>query len=240
MLTSRYRNLLVILLAGGCCACLKPAKTPFPVDPEVTFASHEVRSGLAVDRTRDGGQAQVVAPSWFRRPGAPTFVLRVGKETRAAFWVSGSDRVVVRKGSGDASSAGSVEGAWEHGAIRLTLRTADGTVFRTDTLARAVPGGGPGALSRTAQTVLDVRGTYRTTLRDAAGEPAGWLRVQVGPYQRAPRIYDGVLPETIDDGLAGAAVLALRAEITWIEEHALDVYRGAGGDRLQRSIDMSR
>jgi hypothetical protein len=112
--------------------------------------------------------------------------------------------------------------------------------LRTDTFAREGAGTGPSLLSRNAQTVLDVRGAYRATVRDDAGKPIGWLRARISPYQPSPRIYDARLPADVDDSVPAAVALALRDEIDWIERNAIDVYRGSGGDRLERSIDLGR
>ena len=95
-------------------------------------------------------------------------------------------------------------------------------------------------LSRNAQTVLDVRGTYRAALRDAKGGETGWLRVKVTPYAESPRIYDGVLPAEVGPGLAAATAVALGSEIDWIENHALNVYRGTSGGPLRESVPMGR
>ena len=88
--------------------------------------------------------------------------------------------------------------------------------------------------------MIDVRGTYQAALRDAKGAPVGWLRVRVGPYLPAPRIFEGVVPAAVDPALSAAAAVALDAEIDWIEAHALDVYRGDGGGGLERSVPLRR
>jgi hypothetical protein len=87
---------------------------------------------------------------------------------------------------------------------------------------------------------LDVRGTYRTTIRDEKGAPLGWFRVRISPYQGAARLYDARLAADLDDTLAVAVTLALHDEIDWIERHTTNVYRGNAGDQLERSIDLSK
>jgi hypothetical protein len=82
------------------------------------------------------------------------------------------------------------------------------------------------ALSSQAQTVLDVRGTYRAQLQDSTGAAVGWLRVQISPYQAATRIYDGVVPPSLNGPLATAAVALVDYDVDYIEGHALDVYQG--------------
>jgi len=242
MFTPRLCNLFVIsaasLLAGAGCHRFGG---PVPVDPGVTFAAHRERGGLAIDRLKGGGPGTLQAPGWLRAPDAPTYLLRTDGETRAALWAFGRSRVLVRREpSTHAESLGEVTASWEDGAIRLTLYLPAGTSFHTDAFTREGGGTGPGTLSRTAQTVLDVRGTYRAAVHNGSGAAAGWLRVRVSPYQEAARIYDGVLPPEIDDGLAAAAAVAIDTEVTWVEDHALDVYRGTGGGPLERSIPSGR
>jgi hypothetical protein len=102
-------------------------------------------------------------------------------------------------------------------------------------------GGALPALSRTAQTVLDVRGTWQASVRDSNGAAVGWMRARIGPYLPAPRIFEARLPQALPPELATGAAAALDAEIDWIEDHALNVYRG-GGDTgpLERSVPMSK
>jgi hypothetical protein len=239
MLMHLFRNKLVALAALllAISGCLRPP-TPFPVAADVNFAAHAESRRLVLDRTRAGSTGIAVPPQLFRRAGAATFVVKLGKDEVAWIWVTGPDGAVVRRTpSADAPLTGEVRSTWDDNAIRLTLHTSDGTVFASDVFVREGGGTGPDRLSRNAQTVLDARGSFRAELRDAAGGSAGWLRVRVSPYQRAPRIYDDVFPPAIDDPLATAAALVLDAEVSWIEDHALDVYRGApGGGRLEQSF----
>jgi hypothetical protein len=58
----------------------------------------------------------------------------------------------------------------------------------------------------------------------------GWWEVEiVEPFR--PRIYAGVMPATSPAAEAGL-MLALNSEIDWIENHALDVFRGTSGGHL--------
>jgi len=160
----------------------------------------------------------------------------------AFFWPGRGGRVVARPGQSSTEPPSvEAEPAFDAGAVKLTIRGSGGGSLRTDTFGREGSGTGPSLLSRNAQTVLDVRGTYRATVRDDKGKPVGWFRVRISPYQPAPRIYDALLPGDVDDTLPAAATLARREEIDWIERHAIDVYRGSGsGDQLERSIDLGR
>ena len=236
------RRLPSVLLAGTAALAIGCAglRRPLAVDPDANFAAHREHGGLVVDRLAPGRAGELRPARWVRLPGDPTFVLEVDGERIAALWVAG-ERVVVRRAPAeDAPVVGEIDPAWDAGAIRLVIRAADGSSLRTDPFARKVADTGPDALTRASQTVIDVRGTYQAALRDAKGAPVGWLRVRVGPYLPAPRIFEGVVPAAVDPALSAAAAVALDAEIDWIEAHALDVYRGDGGGGLERSIPARR
>lgn len=229
-------TLLAAALTLGCAMLRRPV----PVDPEATFAAHQEHAGLVIDRLAAGRSGELRPPGWFRRPGAPSFVLVAGGERLAAYWPD-TERVVVRRApSTEAPLVGEVTSSWEQGSIRLALQPVGGPTFRSDPFAREGGGTGTATLTRTAQTVIDVRGTYRATLRDASGAAVGWLRTRITPYQEASRIFDAVLPAAIQPELAVAAATALNTEIDWIEDHALDVYRGTTGGPLERSIPAPR
>lgn len=233
----RSRLPLALATATAACALAPPH---IAVEPDATFAAHQEHRGLVIDRLAGGRTATLGPAGWIRLPGEPTFVLDADGERVAAFWLSG-ERVVVRRTSSETSPVvAEITPSWEDGAIRLTLQADGGPPFRTDVFARAGPGIGPDRLTRIAQTVLDVRGKYETAVRDAGGVRVGSLRVRVGPYLPSPRIFDGVLPGSLSPELAVAAAAALNAEIDWIEDHVLNVYRGAGSAPLERSIPATR
>jgi hypothetical protein len=218
---------LFLAIASGCGLSKPPV---IPIDPSATFALHREHRGLVVDRLASGGGAVVEgtgAPFW---SSGPTFELTTDGRTNAAFWIDGSRMVAVRRGtSAGAPSIGSVTSSWDDGAIRLTIAPASGAAVTSDPLAREGGGTGPDALSRIAQTNLDLRGTYRGPLRADKGAEVGWLRAQVGPYQPASRLYEGALPDGVDPTLGVAAALILDAELDWIESHVIDVYQGGLG-----------
>ncbi len=236
----RLPGLLIVAatsLALGCPA-LQHSVT---VDPEATFAAHREHGGMVIDRLGQDRSGTLGPAGWFRRPGDPTFVLRADGAEVAAYWISGQ-RVVVRRTTEEGAPAvGEIDPAWDDGgAIRLSFKGTEGSALRTDPFARQMADTGPATLTRASQTVIDVRGTYKATLRDAKGKPVGGVRVRVGPYLPAPRIFDGALPAAVDPALAVGAAVALDAEIDWIESHALDVYRGDGGGALERSVPVRR
>jgi hypothetical protein len=144
-------------------------------------------------------------------PDAPEFVLRVGDETRAGLWIVGRTRVLARDSTDNrAARVGEVLSTWDDGAIRLTLYPRSGAPLASDTF-RAVGGR---VLARSSTPA----GTYRAALRDTNGAEVGWLRVDAGAAG-APRAYDAVLPERVDDAVAAAAAAALDVELGWIAEH---------------------
>src|SRR5262249_54815765 len=149
---------------------------------------------IVADRLPDGGTGVIEPPGWIRWGGAPTFTLEEQGRRTADFWLTAPATVRVHvAGTSSAPAAAAVEPGWDDNAIRLTLRCPDDVVLRTDTFARAATGGGLPRLSRAAETVLEVRGTYRASIRDAAGAEAGWIRVKISPYQESARTIDGVL-----------------------------------------------
>src|SRR5262249_22308026 len=150
--------------------------------------------------------------------------------------------VTVRSAAAETAPAiGRVRPDWVEGAIRFSLEPHDGDPYRTDILRRERPGLGPLELTRADQTVLDVRGVYEATVRDRRGVAAGWCRTRISPYQEASRIYEAALPAAVPPALAAATAVALDAEIDWIENHALNVYRGnSSGAPLGQSVPMSR
>ncbi len=56
----------------------------------------------------------------------------------------------------------------------------------------------------------------------------GYPAVREGPgcWRQLPFVYEAMLPPSLDDNLAAAAVVVLGTEIDWIQSHALDLYRG--------------
>jgi len=234
----RFFTTLVLLALLGCAL---PLSRTVPIDPEVNFAAHVEHNYIMLDRVPGAHGGVVEAPGWFHWGTTPSFVVMSEGRKLADLSLTAPATVQVRSGSGaDASVLGAVEPSWDDNAIRLTLRSSDASVLRSDVFARTVTGGGPGVLTRSAQLIIDVRGTYRAALRDAKGNEMGWLRVKVTPYAESPRIYDGVLPADVGPGVAAATAVALGSEIEWIENHTVDVYRGSSGGPLRESVPMGK
>jgi len=208
---------IVLALAAG---CLPPWWHTPPLDPTVTFAAHRESRGLVIDRLNDAGSAELVAegPPW-----DPSFRLE-RQHGRTAVISSRNGRATVRLGEGaSASLVGQVDAELDGGAIRFTLQPGPGEVVRTTVFHRI--GAQGETLRRSAKNILEVRGEYRADLTSASGALIGWLRVRVGKYQAYTRIYDGVVPSSIDGALVAATVQLLDAEIDHLEANVPnDVY----------------
>jgi len=209
-----------------------------PMDSDASFAMHQENRMFVMDRPKSGAPAVVTAAEWFRTPGAPAWALRHNGETLAAYWIDGNAGMTARTGS-EASDRplGAVSPSWDDNAIRLKIEALDGQPVRSDVFARTEDGGAPSVLTRDTQTILDVRGRYQAALRDTTGAEVGWLRLRIGPYEPAARIYEAKLPASVSDTLAVAAVLSLASEIDWIEGHTQNVYQKDRGPLIQ-SIPM--
>ncbi len=224
----------------GVVSCTAIQRPVVQIDAASTFGAHRVSKGLDVDRLERGRIAKLRPASWIRLGDAPTYALTAEGHTIAALWLDGSRVTARRAAAKNALLVGRIEPSWETNAIRLAIRTADGASFQTDPLLRQETGGGPDRLSRIAQTVLDVRGKFEAVVRDEKGIAVGNVRVRVTPYQAAARVYEGVLPPAVPPELAVAAAAALDAEIDWIEDHAVNVYRGGGTGPLDQSIPIGK
>jgi hypothetical protein len=180
----------------------------------------------------------VTAAEWFRTPGAPAWALRRNGETLAAFWIDGNAGTTARAGLlASDRPLGQVRPTWDDNAIRLHLEPPGGEPIVSDVFSRTEGGGGPPVLTRAVQTILDLRGRYQAPLRDARGVEVGWMRLRIGPYEPAPRIYEATLPAGVSEGLAVAAVLSLAAELDWIEGNTQNVYQKDRGPLIQ-SVPM--
>jgi len=209
MKRSRVVLATVLVLAAG---CLPPWWHTPPLDPTVTFAAHRESRGLVIDRLGDGPATLVAAGG----PWDPS--LRVEQRyapTRVIY--SRHGRATVRTGDeGGGRLLGQVDAELDGGAIHFTLQPGPGEVVRTTVFHRLGASQGQ-ALGRSVKNVLEVRGEYRADLKSASGSLIGWLRVRVGKYQPYPRIYDGVVPSSIDGALVVAAAQLLDEEIDHIE-----------------------
>jgi len=217
------------LLAPSCGCAVSHAA--MPAAPGVTFAAHAVRDGVVVDAMRGGTVAPVVQHGLgFPHP---TFVVEEGPARGEAVTTCGPGCAEVRASTAaDAPLVGRVEPRWKDDAIRLTIEPAGAPTLRTTAFVRRDWRNGTAALTRDVDLTTDVNGRYRAELRDDSGAQVGWLRVQLGDQVPAPAVYEGVLPPSVDEGLAAATAVALGSELDWIQSHAYDPY--VGGSNVLR------
>jgi len=221
------RSVCACLLVLGILVGCTPRLQAIPVDPAVDFAAHIEHRGMVIDEMPGASPAVLVPAGWRYLAGGPRFLLQAHDHTLAALWFPRPGQMIVRE-NGDPRSAliGEIDAAWDHGAIHLTITPTGGSAFRTGEFDRVDGRFATAALSSQVQSLLDMRGTYRASLRDANGAPAGWLRVRISPYQAAGRSYDGVLPEPLNGPLAAAAVALVDADVGVIEGRAFNPYLG--------------
>ncbi len=220
-----WTRLTTLVAAAAVAGCVLPHEAPATIDPTVTFAAHESHGGIVIDRMQGGQPAVLVPRSSWRFWSGPVYLLDEGGVTGGALAVTSPAHVVVRPDlRADAPVIDRVEPDWENGAVRLTLEPASGPALRTDVFARTSGGAGPSALSRQAQLSLDVPGTYEAAIHSPDGHPAGWIRVSIDG-RNGPARYEAVLPPSVDEPLAAAAVQALSSEIAFIESTTPGVTR---------------
>ncbi len=221
----RARNAVAVVVAAALLSSCVWLPRSAPVDPGVDFAAHLGVSGIVVDRMEGGRTAVLVHPHSSPSPGGPTYLLQADGKTIAALWVTGSDQVSVRQTVDPTGPViGHVRAAWEHGAIRLTLESADGASVRTGVFDRSDVHFQPNALGKEMLSVHDLPGVYRAELRDPQNVNVGWLRVRLSQYMATSHTYDGVLPTPLNGPLAAGAVLLLESQVDNVEQSALDTW----------------
>jgi hypothetical protein len=226
--TIRILISLSLIIACGCGARM------IPLQSDASFGMHQENRTFVVDRPTSSPPAVVTAAEWLRTPGDPAWALRRDGAPRAGYWIDGNASTTARAGlQASDKPLGDVRPSWDDNAIRLQLAPPGGQTIKSDVFARAEDQGGTPVLTRAAQTILDVRGRYQAALRDVTGAEVGWLRLRVGPYEPAARIYEAKLPAGVSDDLAVAAVLSLASELDWIEGHTQNVYQKDRGPLFQ-------
>jgi hypothetical protein len=221
------RGLGAFVLIWGTLVGCAPSLHAIPVDPAVDFAAHVEHRGMVIDEMPGASPAVLVPAGWRYLTGGPRFLLQAHDKTLAAIWFPNPGQMIVRQTADPHSTlVGEIDATWDHGAICLALTPAGGSAFQTGEFDRIDGRFATAALSSQAQSLLDMRGTYRAPVRDAQGVPVGWLRVRISPYQAAGRIYDGDLPTALNGPLATAAVALVDADVDVIEGHALNPYLG--------------
>lgn len=216
-------GLAVVIGIGGGCASRLPGPVEIPADPGATFAAHEVSGGLMIDKM-EGGQTGVLQPS---TTSGPQFVLYSASIPAAAFWVTGPKTVVRSAPDPSAPLIGEVDATWDKRAIRLTLKPEGRPTYSTSVFKRVSGEGGPDALGQPVDSTLTLRGVYRADIVDSNGAPAGWLQVRFGHAGSSHRVYDGVLPATLNGPIAVAAAARLDAEVSSVLKGATNPYVGS-------------
>jgi hypothetical protein len=221
------------LLAGGlvlACGATGCAPTTLPaseLDPQATFAAHQVRDGFLLDRLPDSDTGIVEPSAWINLSGTPRFRVRTTRGTQGTLRLTSPARVVIH--DAEAQPAAEVAPSWDSGAIHLALLPVAGPPLRLGPFERIGGDSGYSVLTRNALTTLDLQGVYRAKIRDAHERQVGWLQVRIIESYGA-RLFQGVLPGVSPEEQAGL-MLALNSESDWIENQALDVHRGISGGR---------
>jgi|SRR5579862_8431878 len=196
------------------------------VPADATFAAHVEHRGLVVDRGPTAEPAVLVSTGSLFSQG-PNYRLEAGGQTVAALWVKNLAHVTVRRTTAPADPViGRVAATWEGGALRLRLEPGNGEVLQTGRFHRIDGPGSPEVLTENISTTLDERGAYVATLRDSVGRSAGWLRIGISPFESGRRVYSALLPSTVSEPLATAAVALINTNLRDLEGHALDVHPG--------------
>ena len=220
-------------------ACMRGPEV-ISIDSDATFVMHMEHREFLVDRPLYRPPEMVEPAEWLRTFDDPTWALRREGDTVAAYWLDGNAGTVARAGMQQSSHLlGAIRPSWKDNEIRLRIERPDAEPLQSDVFTRLTGGGGTPALSRNIQANIDIRGRYRASLRDATGKEVGWLGLRIGPYELAPRIFEGVLPAGLSPDIAVAAALSLNSEIDWIEAHTLNVYQGNTG-QLMQSFPMNK
>src|SRR5262249_17424168 len=110
----------------------------------------------------------------------------------------------------------------------LTIRSSSGATLKTRSFRQVGTGPGLSLLSRAMQSELDMRGTYRSDLRDHDGTLVGWLQVKIWEPSTRP-VYEAVFPQGFPAADAAAAAVSLDSEINWIRRNATGTIRGRTG-----------
>lgn len=219
----RCATLVGAVLTG----CSAMGLAPPDIDPQATFAAYRTHDGLAIARAEGGSTGTIDAAGW--SGFAPAYHVELGGQRIAELRVPSPGQVEIRA-SGTGAVAGEVQPSWNDGAIRLAIRPAGGDALRTRSFRAVETTSGLSLLTRNAQSSLDLRGTYRSDLRDAGDRIVGWLQVRVWePSGR--RVYEAVFPQGFPVADAAAAAVALDSELDWIKRYVFDATRGSIGTR---------
>jgi hypothetical protein len=226
---ARLIRFLATLSVAALVGCSAMGLAPPDIDPQATFAAYRTHEGLAIARAEGGATGTIDAAGW--SAFAPAYRVDVGGQVVGELRVPSPGRVEVRA-PGSGAVQGEVQPSWDDGAIRLAIRPTAADPLHTRSFRTVEPTSGLSVLTRNAQLNLDLRGTYRSDLRDAGEHVVGWLQVRVWePSGR--RVYEAVFPPGFPVADAGAAALALDSELDWIKRYVIDSGRGSIGPMVR-------
>ena len=153
-----------LIIACGTSGC-EPTRLPSAaLDPQATFAAHQVHTGFLLDRLPDSATGIVEPPTWINLSGTPRFRVRTTRGAQGTLRVTSPARVAIDDAR--AQPAADVAPSWNDGAIHLTLVPVDGPPLRLGPFESLGGSSGYSVLTRNGQTSLDVQGTHRATIRD--------------------------------------------------------------------------
>src|SRR5262249_29187538 len=123
-----YRSSLALVatICAACIACGAPripspdARAASALNPQATFAAHQVHAGFVLDRLQPDATGVVEQAHVINWP--PEFRVRTGAGDVGDLRLTSAASVTVRERG--VPEAGQVAPAWDNGAIRFTLRPA--------------------------------------------------------------------------------------------------------------------
>jgi len=198
---------------------------PPDIDANATFAAYRTSDGFTIARY-EGKTGSIDAATWSGI--TPTFHVLIEGQPVGELQVPDVAQVVVTHSSASASGHGSVMPTWDDGAIRLTIRSSSGETLKTRSLRRVGTTSGMNVLSHAMQSELDMRGTYRSDLRDRDDRIVGWLQVKLWEPTTRP-VYEAVFPQGFPAADASAAAVSLDSEVAWMRRTIPSLTRGRTG-----------
>ena len=214
-----------VLVVASSVAC--QSYRPLPPPAGASFAAHAVARGFMVDTMRGDAATPVVDAHLLHLHDEPSLVVEGGSKRGEGIWLQGPGTAVVRASeSPRAPVVGRVTPVWVDDAIELRIDPTEGVPLRTGPFERLRVELGPPVITRRTDREDDLDGAYRAVLRDPDGTRVGWLEVSLGGEQPILAMYQGVLPPSVDTGLAVASIAALREEMLWIAAHTRDAMPG--------------
>jgi hypothetical protein len=115
-------------------ACGGPVVPPTPdkeaaaLNPQATFAAHQVHAGFVLDRVQGNATGVVERAGVIDWNGIPEFRLRTGAGNVGHLWLTAPASVTLRETG--VPEAGAVAPAWDNGAVQFTLHPPMGTPLR--------------------------------------------------------------------------------------------------------------